>query len=143
MSPGGRPGPVTDPVDGWDLVISLPGGRWVTGWGGEGVERRLRWGKVWVATPQSARWTATPGRACTRSWSPGTAAPPIRPSQTCRVLTRVRHAWWAERWGRSFRRASGCFRPRLQGTSHWERRTLRFCNPDIQTGTAFSGSACG
>ena len=117
VSRRGRPGPVTDPVNRWDLVISLPGGRWVAGGGGvySGEEGPL--GKVWAATPQFARWTATPGRARTRSWSPGTAAPPTRPSETCGVLTQVRHAWWAERWrGKGFPRC--LWLPPFQGAGH-------------------------
>lgn len=102
----GAPGSPGDAQDRsltlWTGGISLSVCRADGGWPGEkgcrGKEAPL--GKVWAATPPFARWTATPGRAHTRSWSPGTAAPPTRPSETYGVLTRVQHAWWAEPWGR-------------------------------------------
>lgn len=104
----------------------------------EGKEAPL--GKVWAATPrlpggQRPQAEHTPGLVT------GTAAPPTRPSETYGVLTRVQHAWWAEPWGRKF--SSVPLAPSVQAAGNLSAGVVnsRFYNPDIQTGTVFSGSA--
>lgn len=72
MRPGERPGPVTDPVVGWDPVIRLQGVRGVGSGGGRG-EKGCKGGSVRGDVGGHARVCRADGgtrQSAPRSWSP-------------------------------------------------------------------------